>query len=66
MGALCDVLVGLSIDETNRAANKIIASEIEQIWLYLNNLKERVEELEEEVSKLKGHHATYGGAKLRR
>jgi len=49
MGALYDVLVGLSVDETNRAANRIIASEIEQIWFYLNNLKKRVAELEEEI-----------------
>jgi len=49
MGALYDILVGLSLDETNRAANKIIASEIEQIWLYLSNLRERVAELEQRM-----------------
>jgi len=71
MGALVDTLTGFADSEKDRHAYIIIAQEIEQLYLYLSNLKERVETLEQENKHLKSriqelelHHAVYGGAKL--
>jgi len=68
MGALVDTLTGFAESEKDSHAYIIIGQEIEQLYLYLSNLKERVEALEQENKQLKLRieelELHYGGAKL--